>query len=652
MIKKLLPSLVKNINLNILAAVCTLISLTIIICLIYAFVPQELDINFIKATFQLPINIFIAEQAERASYMVSLLTVIPLFSFFYIILSKKLKFKNGIAFLNKITDIPTLIIFSAISAFTVFAIYNNQNWLLIFCLIISFILFRYKDIPFWRSKKFKVISISLAFISIVYLVFKYLNRDIMGTHFEYAHFSSFIFPIFKVANGLTLSVDFNNIYGDYPYFYLLLSKIFGAWNIHKIVSFNIILLAASWGMVGFALNKFIKNKLLFLFAFALFILYAGGKGSFYFQTFPLRTIIFCFTWFISAYILTAKESKQKWLIFGGFIGICAGIVWNSESGFIALVAYTAFLVYLNALKYTLKSKCFYKNALICVLQALVSLALAILIYLLIPYFRTGIMPSLEDIFWGANLFYKTGFMMLKISWHDPWLIPLLFYFVMLIIALNPVLQFRKAKDKALPFFFMTALIGLGFFGYYQGRSDMSLLSSVLFPIPLIAVYLIERLSVNIKIFSRDKSLKPFCQALKIWNMLLCVALFCVLLNNFVKEKPQDFLAQKGLWHTHKDFIMSLSKEKNLLIISIGAPIYYDILGKKDIYPFPVPDDLFLKADYDKILTYLERHNNTVMFTEYWLYNFEQYDAERLNKIISKREKIVNPPIVLFRYTGD
>ena len=652
MIKKLLPNFVKNININILAFVCVLLSLGLIICLIYTFVPQNLDVDFIKATFQLPVNMFVAEQAERASYIVSLLAVIPLFSVFYIYLSKKLKLKNDVAFLNKITDIPTLVCFALISVVVLSLIYMNQTWVLIPCLIIAFILFRYKDIPFWRSEKFTIISIFLASVVIFYLTYMYLNKDIMGTHFEYAHFSAFVFPIFKVINGLTLGVDFNSIYGDYPYFYLILSKIFGAWNVDKIVYFNVILLTVSWCAVGFALNKFIKNKLLFLCALILFIFCSGGQGLFYFQGFPLRTINFCFTWFISACILTAKESKKKWLIPLGFAGICAGIVWNSESGFISLIAYTAFLVYCQALKDTVKNKNFYKKSLIYVLQAAVSLLFSLAIYVLIPYFRTGIILPLEQIFWGATLFYKTGYMMIKISVRDAWFIPLLFYFVMLIIALIPVLKFRKSKDNALPFFFLTALIGFGFYGYYQGRSAASVLLSVIFPIPLIAAYFIERLSIVIKIFSHDIKLKPFCQALKIWNMLLCIALFTVALNVFVRVEKQDFFAQEGLWHHHKEFILSLAKEKNLLIIATGSPVFYQMLGKEDIYPFPSSEALFLKQDYDKILTYLEHHNTTVMFTEYWLQQFEKYDNERLNKIISKREKIINPPIVLFRYTGD
>ena len=75
-----LSNLVKNINLNILAAAATTLILVVLVFLFYTFIPQELNLELIKGNFITPIGNFVAEQAERASYVTSVLLVIPLFS--------------------------------------------------------------------------------------------------------------------------------------------------------------------------------------------------------------------------------------------------------------------------------------------------------------------------------------------------------------------------------------------------------------------------------------------------------------------------------------------------------------------------------------------------------------------------------------------
>lgn len=668
MINKLLPKLVKNININLISAFLTCCVLAVIICLLYAFIPQELDLEFIKATFTVSPNLFVAEQAERASYIVSLLLVIPVFSAFYIYLSKKLNINDGISFLNKITDVPTLIIFILLLIVLAVFIYEQEKWLLLLCIIGSYFLYTVKDNKLWYCKKIAFGSIFLAFVFIAKTVYLYLSQDIMASRFAYAHFAGVIYPIFKVAGGLTLNVDFHNIYGNYAYIYLLISKIFGPWNMDKIIYFNVGLLCVLWGLVGFTVYRFTKNKLLFLCIFISFVYFTGGQGQYYLQTNPLRTINFAFIWFWAGLILFGKEKHNKIFIPLGFLINAVGLIWNFESGLISLISYSAFLVYRQALTETVKNKHFYRKSFGYLLGALLTIVSAISVCVLIPYFRTGNVVSVREILWGIDVFYKVGFAMIKISPLHPWFIPLIFYFIALIIALNPVLKLRRIKNPHLPFLFLTALIGLGFYSYYQGRSHFDCLLAVVFPVPIIMGYLIERLKIILRIFARIKQLKPIYKTLRIWNILLCCTLFfttlfaCACGINYEGLKEKFFPASKkeisdeaikiSLWDGHKDFIMRLSGEKDLVMLVIGAPVFYQKIGVKDVYPFTPLDDVNLKSDYDKILDYLETHKSTILFSEYYLETFKKYAPNRMNKILAEREKTMEYPLILFRYKGD
>ena len=526
----------------------------------------------------------------------------------------------------------------------------DKDWFFIPFILLACLLFFYKDKSFFQIKKAKFFYIALASLFIVRVLYLYLTRNITDSYYEYVHFSAFSYPIFKVQNGLTLNIDFNNIYGYYPYFYLLLSKIFGAWNINKVLNFNIIILLSCWLTFGFSIKNFIKNKFLFLVAFVLFIFLTGGQGTYYLQNFPLRIINFIFIWFMASSFLSGKEKRQKILTGLGFFGLCLGIVWNFETGIISLIAWTAFLIYYQALRYTVKDKIFYKNTLIYILFFILTLAFAAAIFLLIPYLRTGKIVPLSDIFWGENLFYKTGFYMLKIKLYHPWFLPLAFYFVSLILALNPVLQFKKYKKPFLPFLFLTTLIGIGFYIYYQGRSHLDCLIAVLFPLSLIIVLFTDKLPLILKLFSSNKNLMPFYDVLKMWNAVLRITLFTFFFFafyvNFIGlEKEED----TSLYKTHKDFIMSLAGRGEVLMLTNGSAVFYQLIGQKDQFPFPPTEDLVLKKDCDKILTYLERNDSvSVMFTDRWLQTFEEYDMPRLKKIQEKREKIINSPITFYR----
>ena len=146
---------------------------------------------------------------------------------------------------------------------------------------------------------------------------------------------------------------------------------------------------------------------------------------------------------------------------------------------------------------------------------------------------------------------------------------------------------------------------------------------------------------------------PFHVALRMLNFILCMILFtfffCAFYVNFIGLETEE---DESLYKTHKDFIMSMAQEGKILMITNGSPVFYQLIGQKDDFPFPPNEDLVLKRDYDKILTYLEQNNISVMFTDRWLQTFEEYNMPRLKKIQEKRKEIINSPITLYKYTGE
>ena len=356
----------KNFNTNIIAAFATTLLLVLAGIIIYILFPENLDINYIQNTFVGKLSHFVDEKAERYTYIINTLLFIPLFCLAYATTKKYLIIKDNIKFLNGLSAVlcisVILFLFIMIPLSLHFGVrikpeFILQHITLIFSLAgLALILYFFKDKQFFKTKIFSIVSIIFLTVYILKILYFYPTGTIEQTFMEAYHFDAFVYPIFKIETGILPSIDFKNIYGYYPYFYALFSHLTGPLNTFKITFLTTIIFAISWICGIFYIYKITKNKLFALALSIVFIYLTGGNWYYYFQFAPLRIIAFTVLLFLATLYV---QKRNFYLIFLGFVTSVLALVWNFETGFVNLTAWTAFLVYTLFHDYTIKDKKLY-----------------------------------------------------------------------------------------------------------------------------------------------------------------------------------------------------------------------------------------------------------------------------------------------------
>lgn len=485
---KNLENWAKGFNHNLITACATILGLILVGIIIYALFPENLDIAYIKNTFTNKLSFFVDEKAERLTYITNTLLFLPLFCLFYFGIKKYLKIKDNIKFLNNFSAVGTILTILVLFIFIPSSLHFGVKMPLSFILqhileiiiftILSVSLYFIKDKKMFENQIFTSATLICLAIYIFKILYFYPTNIINQTFMEAYHFDAFVYPIFKIQQGLLPAIDFKNIYGAYPYFY----NLFAPLSTFKITFLTAIIFFVSWVCGIFYIYKITKNKLLAFLLSIVFVYLTGGNYVYYLQFAPLRIIAFT----VLLFLATLYTQKQKiYLIVLGFIVSILAIIWNFETGIINLIAWITFICYNLFNNYTIKDKKLFISSLKYSFYGFLSFCLALLMLKFIPYFIGGKVANLTDILFAQSLYYKTGFMVAKISPLHPWFLHLLIYMSALILALQPILRTEKNQDKQLPLLVFLSVFGLGIYTYYQGRSSFENLITVFFPALLI-----------------------------------------------------------------------------------------------------------------------------------------------------------------------
>ncbi len=655
-----LQSWAKNFNNKLLSFSFSVLGLCFIGFLIYVLTQEGLDLNFIHNNFAVPDYLFVSERAERLTYIINTLLFIPLFWLSFKAVEKYIKIKDDIKFLNISSSLITIILVMALFAGIPYALHFYfdvdlfliiSNFILIILLLFtSCACYYFKDRAFFNTKTFLVLSLIFLFV----YIFKILDAfptEIMDQSFiEAFHFEAFSYPIYKAENGLILGADFKNIYGYYPYFYAFFANIIGPLNTMKITSLTAILLLITWACGIFFIYKITKNKLFALLISIVFVYLTGGNWSYYLQFAPLRIIAFAILLFLAT-IYTQKQ--RKYLIFLGFFCSSLALVWNFETGLINIIAWTAFLCYFELNNSTIKEKAYFLNLLKYLFYAAISLILSLLAFKFIPYLLIGKTVMLWDILFVQNMFYKQGFMMAKIIPSHPWFLPLIIYMISLILCLKPILNKQKNTDRDLPLLLFLSVFGLGIYTYYQGRSFISNLITVLFPAILILPILLKKIYQQIP-YLKTKSTENVKNLFYILHFTVfetiafgaMLLLFCV----FIINTPQRHKVKQD-WplQSNAASLSNLIKDKNPIIFTLDSAYYYKALNKKDIFPVAAPIDFFFKQDYYNLFSYLDRNKTSIVLDKEQLARMKKFVPAQLKEFINKTKHTRNNDFVLFEY---
>ena len=623
------------------------------------------NVDYVVDNFNMPLYYFLPEKAEKIQYF-SLVFGFPILYtiFFKVWTNVKLNITENIYKTVQIIEVFTTIFLTLFlykeSVFRhnfFFTLINNKIEILITSIVFFLLLF------FYQKGKAKTRNILKILISCIFLyglvivgqIYQTPVYDITASCRH--HFIAYFSPIYKVLSGLTIGIDFENIYGFYPYIYELILKPFKVITISKISFINTCLIISSLIFTAITIAINVKNKILgfvfilsYIYYFYIFSILSNLETIYYLQFMPHR--IFFITLIIllaSIYSLDIKPNYQKLIEIINAIILTIALIWNFESGIVATLSWYGFILYQELINYK-KSTSNYKTIIYKLLPIFLVLFFALTIIETITFTKAGKFLSLTDLFLYQNLFYKTGFFMLPMPlFQQPWILIILIYLIGLMKSINNIF-FAKDIDKKYAIYFILSLIGLGIFAYYQGRSHILILGSVSFPaIILLCLFCNE----FIEKFSQEKTDK-FIKSINITKLILIFAIISAVASSgfdmlfispFSKQLNQlkQQIKQNGPARKNIDFIKSNTQEaENLDVLTADSDILYLELNKKDMLPFAPTSDWGAKSQYEKVFKYLKNSKNTLIIDDEIFKKIQENEKQNLQELLkTKKYKLKN-----------
>ncbi|MGJ7548718.1 hypothetical protein [Pseudomonas alloputida] len=303
------------------------------------------------------------------------------------------------------------------------------------------------------------------------------------------HVDAALYALNQVVHGKTLIADLPSQYGFFPEIIAPIFKVTGL-SVFSMTAFFSLLQAIGLLALAVLIRRYINNGVLSLFVFlasslsmGLFMYLNWHADDMYVQYFPIRFIMPV----VALLLFSAYAHRPCWQLYGA-LAVLAGVAvfWNVDTGVPVLVSLCATLFVKALLRGNVREA-----------AARAALFLFIAIGTLIGCFvllriKAGASLDLEEILISQKIFYMTGFGMLPMPVAlDAWQVVIALYAAGMVAALY---AWRNGADDPLcDVLLCTAVLGLGLFAYYQGRSHVSCLLLVSWPCIFIAGVLADRL---------------------------------------------------------------------------------------------------------------------------------------------------------------
>jgi hypothetical protein len=320
----------------------------------------------------------------------------------------------------------------------------------------------------WRNAGWTAVVLALVPLLFMARLSVLLEGD---AYAEVNHFEVFSYPIFQDWLGQGLFVGDHgqkSQYGMYAIFLRPLWKIFGPPTVAHISAVMAVLLVCSQcAIVGF-MARFSLNRVLgVVFALAAILtaqlLYPVWPGDPYFQIFPIRLV---FPGLALAFLALGFVKKpQQWV---AVPLLCLGLLWNFESGLVAVALY---VTYAMALEFEPNWRSFMtlvaRNGLRITAGVAFS-ALALTLYYM-ARFRAG--PNLALLVDSLKIF-TSGFADVPMPPFGVWGIHCLIYLTSGFVAFRTLWLRPDLKEKARAAALLAMTVyGVLWFRYYQGRAE-------------------------------------------------------------------------------------------------------------------------------------------------------------------------------------
>ncbi len=376
--------------------------------------------------------------------------------------------------------------------------------------------------------------------------------------------------------------------------------------------------------------KWIRHYLLRLGLLAFLFLFCGGSGFLYhgaiepyFAYTPIRTF-FPMLGCLLLWRLNKSDMNRRWLAVCGLVA-GAGLLWNIDSGFPVLAAYGGILLLDWEL---INIVCFGTWAGAGMFSA----------YFLI-YLNSGTFYNFREMLRYQEIFYVSGFMMLPMpNVPAPWCGLAMIYLLALLLGIKFRLD-GENKRIARVYIFL-AILGLGLFSYYQGRSHDLSFPAVMWPGFLLLSILGDRL-----LFSHDRQIRALALPTLV-AAVLCIG--CVISNPVrIGEGIKAAFANNRNSSFEQDiaFIVDHAPpEGTVNIIGPGSGVLYGETGfKAGIKNFNHVENMILIADVERIGQEIMQSGQPVFISLHRPFSFKFPQIYLSNHVIaasSPEQKII------------
>lgn len=409
------------------------------------------------------------------------------------------------------------------------------------------------------------------------------------------------YALTQVVAGKTLLHDLPSQYGLFPELIAPIFKLIDI-SVFTVSTLFIVLQVIALSCLAAVLHLHVRNPLLramtflcLLISTGLFLYLNDIKQEIYVQYYPIRFICPSLALFLfSSYCL--KPTRTKLAALGVTSGVA--VFWNFDSGIPVLIAIGATLLvkpfFIQQLKWRLL-----RPALAFSCFAILTFGLLMAILRL----KAGGPLGLQEAMSYQKLFYGSGFMMLPMPLTPhPWQLVLIAYAAAAVAAVSA--WRRHVKSHVYDVLFCTALMGLGLFTYYQGRSHIYCLMMVLWPALVVGAILTDLILRSIRKRSTSSIsgllALPFVFFVSLGTVTLTYSarnLVVAGVSNIVDfDKDRDPVIASEL-----AFLRATGKGRDCLILAQRQAIYHAELKTGSPLAGPGLIETLLQSDLDRLM---------------------------------------------------
>lgn len=332
------------------------------------------------------------------------------------------------------------------------------------------------------------VTIVLAAISTT--VINYFHMG--GRTWDYVHhISTYFRPMYYVINNISAESSVE-LYGHYAFLYKIPMEIFGA---------NLITVGIMTGIIG-GLTAFFAIGTIHMLTKSGFLRFVGAVAvmdilciELYLAIIPHRLL---FPMMILFYIVLCKKRSLRWFsVLIGFLISAIAVFWNTETGLVVLITWTAFWIFKTTIEKEWKLG--HMLRFIARVVGIILLGLVMVTGIFVLIFGTtlsDVMKGSVGVLLNPNYMFSAHFNFIRWT-NAPWIYIMIFLLGMVAYGISGTGLFggNIKKRSEMPVIISVAVMGLGQLIYFISRPEDY--SIMILPVIFCMIYILDTISQEV-----------------------------------------------------------------------------------------------------------------------------------------------------------